>query len=86
MIFQVVISKQAENDLRAIFEYITFELKSLQNAKRQLQRLKDKISTLNQFPERYKKMEKNPWYSFEMRSFSVDNYIVFYIVDNKKEL
>lgn len=33
MIFNVVISIQAEKDLRGIFEYIAFELLSLENAK-----------------------------------------------------
>ena len=39
MIFNVVISIQAEKDLRGIFEYIAFELLSLENAKKQLSRL-----------------------------------------------
>ncbi len=39
MIFRVVTSEQAENDLRGIFEYIAFELLSPETATRQLRRL-----------------------------------------------
>ena len=39
MSYSVEISEQANADLRRIFEYIAFELKSLQNATGQLSRL-----------------------------------------------
>ena len=40
MIYDIVISYQAEIDLRGIFEYIAFELKSPENASGQLDGLK----------------------------------------------
>ena len=43
MIFDVIISAQAEEDLRGIFEYITFELLSPENAEKQLERLEKQI-------------------------------------------
>ena len=39
MIYDIVISYQTEIDLRGIFEYIAFELKSPENASGQLDRL-----------------------------------------------
>ena len=39
MMFDVQISKQADNDLRGIFEYIAFELLAPENAARQIDRL-----------------------------------------------
>ena len=38
MIYDVQISNQAESDLQSIFEYIAFELQSVQNAVGQLSR------------------------------------------------
>lgn len=35
-------------------------------------------------PESFKLYEKEPWKSRGLRYFSVDNYIVFYIVNNEK--
>ena len=43
MIFNVVTSMQAEEDLRGIFEYIAFELLSPENAGKQLERLEKQI-------------------------------------------
>ena len=47
MIFKVIISAQAENDLRGIFEYIAFELLSPENAEKQLDRLEKQVLYYN---------------------------------------
>lgn len=82
MIFDVKISEQAERDLRGIFEYIAFVLLSPQNAAGQLKRLEDAISKLDQMPERFRNYEREPWLSFGLRVYPVDNYLVFYIPDS----
>ena len=79
MIYDVQISIQAESDLRSIFEYIAFELQSVQNAAGQLSRLEKRISRLDQMPERFKRYDKEPWRSRGLRVMPIDNYVVFYI-------
>lgn len=79
MSYTVNITAQAENDLRAIFSYIAFELESYINAIRQLERLENEINSLSEMPERYKRYEVEPWRSRGLRYMSVDNYCVFYI-------
>lgn len=81
MIYSVKISKQAENDLRSIYEYIAFELQSLQNAQGQIGRLESNILKLKEMPERFSVFEKEPWKSRNLRVMPVDNYLVFYIPD-----
>lgn len=81
MIYSVKISKQAENDLRSIYEYIAFELQSLQNAQGQISRLESNILKLKEMPERFSVFEKEPWKSRNLRVMPVDNYLVFYIPD-----
>ena len=54
MIYDIVISYQAEIDLRGIFEYIAFELKSPENASGQLDRLEACIMDLDHMPKRYR--------------------------------
>ena len=78
MIYDIQISNQAESDLRSIFEYIEFELQSVQNAAGQLSRLEESINSLDQMPDRYRAYEKEPWHSRGLRVMPVDNYIVFY--------
>ena len=63
MIFEIVISEQADFDLRGIFEYIAYELQSPQNASGQLDRLEKSILGLKEMPERHREYEKEPWHS-----------------------
>ncbi len=86
MIFTVEISEQADSDLRAIYEYIAFELLSPENAGGQLDRLEKGIISLEEMPERYQRYEKEPWYSRGLRIFPIDNYVVCYITDTEKRI
>ena len=82
MIYEVEVSKQADSDLRGIFEYIAFELQSPENASGQLDRLEEQILNLDTMPERYRKYENEPWKSRGLRVLPVDNYVIFYIPDS----
>lgn len=86
MIYEVKVSKQAESDLRGIFEYIAFELQSPKNASGQLDRMEKQILSLNTMPERYRRYEKEPWKSRGLRILPVDNYVVLYIPDRDKKV
>lgn len=79
MIYEVITTAQADADLRGIYEYIAFELLSPDNAVRQLERLEEHIIGLEEFPEKFRYYEKEPWRSRGLRVMSVDNYLVFYI-------
>ena len=82
MIYAVITTDQADADLRGIYEYIAFELLSPDNAARQLGRLEEHIVGLEEFPEKFRYYEKEPWHSRGLRVMPVDNYLVFYIPDN----
>lgn len=83
MSYEVIITTQADADLRGIYEYVTFELLSPDNAARQLARLEERIAGLEEFPEKFKLYEKKPWHGRGLRVMSVDNYLVFYISDRE---
>ena len=83
MMFEVEISEQADNDLREIYQYIVFELRSPENARRQLARLEKSIMSLEKMPERFRLYEKEPWHSRGLRKVPVDNFIVFYLPNEK---
>ena len=63
MIYDIVISDQAEIDLRGILEYIAFELQAPENASGQLDRLEACIMDLDHMPKRYRQYELEPWKS-----------------------
>lgn len=81
MIYEVITTDQADADLRSIYEYIAFELLSPDNAAGQLGRLEEYIVGLEEFPEKFRHYEKEPWRSRGLRVMPVDNYLVFYIPD-----
>ena len=83
MIYSVKISEKAESDLKKIFEYVAFELLSVQTAFNLLERLEKSILNLNQMPNRHIAYEKEPWKSRGLRIMPVGNYIVLYIVDEE---
>ena len=81
MMFKVVVSKQAKEDLREIYEYIAFTLLSPQNAAGQLSRLENNIMKLDKMPMRFREYETEPWRSRGLRIMPVDNFVVLYIPD-----
>ena len=83
MIYKIRITDQADIDIRNIYEYIAFELRSPQNASGQLERIEKCIMSLDRMPERYRFYEKEPWKSRGLHIVPVDNYCVFYIVDSE---
>ncbi len=84
MIYEVITTNQADADLRGIYEYIAFELLSPDNATGQLNRLEEHILGLEDFPEKFKLYEKEPWHSRGLRRMPVDNYLVFYILNQEE--
>lgn len=86
MTFDVRISEQADIDLRSIYEYIAFELLAPQNAAGQLERLEEAINILSLMPLKFRIYGREPWRSRGLRGFPVDNYLVFYIPDQKTKI
>ena len=82
MIYEVIMTAQADADLRGIYEYIAFELLSPDNARVQLERLEESIIGLKEFPRRFRLYGKELWHSRGLRVMPVDNYQVFYILDD----
>lgn len=86
MSYSVEISEQANVDLRGIFEYIAFELQSIQSATGQLSRLEKGILSLDHMPERFRRYSEEPWFSRGLRVMPIDNYCVFYIPDLEQKV
>lgn len=82
MTYSVEISDQAEQDLRGIYMYIARILHSPQNAAALLTRLEENIYALDHLPERFRRYEKEPWFTRGWRIMPVDHYCVFYLTDH----
>jgi len=84
MSFQVILTNQAKTDLINIYNYIAYDLQSLQSAEDLLSRLEKAIFSLDQMPGRYRvyvpeKHESKKWKERNLRIMPVGNYLVFFI-------
>lgn len=84
MTYDVIVTEQADADLREIYEYIAFELLSPDNASAQLDRLENAIMALEQFPDKHRLYESGAWRDRGLRLMPVDNFLVFYVADREK--
>lgn len=83
MNYKVVLTEQADSDLRGIYEYMAFILLEPVIATRQLERIEKSIFSLDEMPERFRAYEKEPWHSRGLCQMPVDRFIVFYIPDSE---
>ncbi len=81
--FTVIYSPQSREDLKKIYDYICFKLGVKESAGGQITRIIEQIEKLNIFPSRYQIVDCEPWCSMGVRQIPIDNYIVFYTVDNE---
>lgn len=81
--YHVYYSPEAQADLRAIYSYIAFSLHAKIAAKAQTDRIRKEIRSLSFMPERYERVDWEPWYSQGVRKVTVDNYIVYYLVSGE---
>ena len=83
MNFQVLISPEAENDLRSVYRYIANNLLAPETAAKQVRRIILEIKTLSDFPLRNPVVKRGVWEKRGLRQLFVDNFIVFYLVNQK---
>lgn len=80
--YDILFSEEALNDLEGIYSYIAFFLEAPVAAEMQVNRIRAEIRSLCSMPERYMLVDWEPWHSMKMHRVIVDNYIVFYLVNN----
>ena len=81
--YTVSYSGDALNDLREIYTYIANELLVPETAAAQVGRIRKEVLSLYFMPARYALVEWEPWHSMGMYQFPVNNFIVYYLVDDE---
>ena len=71
-------SEKAFNDLRAIYEYIAFELCLPNTASQQVKRIMDSVKSLDEMPLMHPLCPDEPLKSQKIRFFPIDNYLDWY--------
>ena len=67
-----------------IYSYIANELLVPETASAQLSRIRKEVRSLDFMPARYTLVEWEPWHSMKMHQLPVDNFILYYLVDDKE--
>lgn len=80
--YKVMISKAADADLEKIADYIAISLQEPATALKQMGRMKDALLSLQAMPQRHSVVYDKYLASRGVRLLLVDNYLVFYTVNN----
>ena len=83
MKYSVNYSDEALDDLRDIYSYISESLMEPTIAAGQVNRIRTEIKALDRLPFRHSVVDWEPWHTMEMRHFPVDNFVVFYLGEDK---
>lgn len=81
--YEVKVTRQALEQMRAILHYISYDLMAPQAADNLLDDLKSSILKLSVLPKRYPLIEEEPWKSEGIRKIVVKNFLVYYWVDDE---
>lgn len=84
--YTVSYSQDSLDDLKKIYSYIANELLVPDTAEGQINRIRKKVRSLNFMPARYALVEWEPWHSMGMHQLPVDNFIVYYLVDEEEKI
>ena len=76
---------RAREDLREIYEYITYELLVPETAKKLAERIMADIRSLENMPGRYPLYNNEPLHTRRLHFLPVKNYLVFFTIQNETE-
>lgn len=82
--YKVEITREALTDMEQLYNHIAYVLLSPENAMGQYNRIADAILRLDEMPERFRVMDSEPEHSRGLRRMLVDNYSVFYIIEEER--
>ena len=82
--YNVVITKPTQRDLLDIFDYIAFDLREPETASNLLSKVRLKVKSLEEFPERNNIISEPKYAAKNIRWCPIENYVIFYQVSEVK--
>ena len=76
--YEVILTPNAQKNLRNIFYYIHYELKAGIAAQNIMSSIKSSIDNLSLFPARHSLVELEPFKNSGLRKIVVKNYLVYF--------
>ena len=83
--YKVIIQESAELDLMGIIEYIATDLGEKDIALRLYRSMVENINSLSSTPGRCAIIDEEPYKTMRTRRLIINNYSVFYFVNNETE-
>lgn len=81
MKYRVKLTDYAIEQMQGIVEYISKVLKEPNSAKKWSLKVQNAVASLSEMPLRFPLVDKEPWHSESVHKMIVDNFIVYYWVD-----
>lgn len=85
MQYEVKLTPQAVEQMQETVSYISHILLEPEIARRWADLLQQEISSLNSMPARFPLTEEEPWHTYGIRKMTVKNFLVYYLIDEKKK-
>lgn len=79
--YTVRYAPQALDDLRDLYSYVAFSLKEPATAQKLVNRIRKAARSLDALPGRHPVVDWEPWQSMGMHRFTVENFLLFYLID-----
>ena len=84
--YKIKLNPRAYRDLDEIFDYISKDLQSPENAKGQTDRLWKALKTLDTFPQSHQERMTGTYAGKGYRQLLTDNYITIFKIDESKKI
>ena len=84
--YKIIFEPRVVSDLKDIVKYIADTLKEPEIAERIYTSIKERIFSLETMPYRHKLVNDEPFHKIEIRILPVENYSVFYFVEEKTKI
>lgn len=86
MDYKVKLTDHAVSQLQETVRYISKVLQAPTVAKHWAARIKKELASLRTMPARYPLTEEEPWHTEGVHKMSVENFLVYYWIDEEKKI
>ena len=80
-VYTVRYAPQALDDLRDLYSYVAFSHKEPATAQKLVNRIRKAARSLDALPGRHPVVDWEPWQSMGMHRFTVEDFLLFYLID-----
>ncbi|MBQ3644636.1 MAG: type II toxin-antitoxin system RelE/ParE family toxin [Candidatus Riflebacteria bacterium] len=84
--YEIIMTPDSENDLIELSDYISDVLLAPKTAISYLREIRNEIKKLENFPKKYAILQEEPFYSLKIRRFIVNNFFVYYRIDEENRI